>query len=175
MLKKIFLLCILIAAMMSPSSWARLGESSDEADARYGTPLFTESVKGSNWIIKYYLKNIYMISITLGTDGKVHGISYGCPDLNNPVFAAALNEKNSKAITEVLKTVCRDLTYDELHYFLKVNSGGKQWDEILAGSVWRLPDSTVASYDSYTNQLAIYTKDLSDFISREREGNLSGL
>lgn len=175
MLKKIFLLCALTLAMTSPSSWARLGESTEEADARYGTPLFTETVPNSSWTLKYYLKNVYMIILTFGSDGKVHGISYSSPNLKNPVFAAALREKNGKAIAEVLKTVCRDLTYDEVNYFLKANSGGNTWDELLAGAVWRLPDSTIASYDSYTNQLSIYKKDLSDFISLEKEGNLSGL
>ncbi|MBT7188274.1 hypothetical protein HN911_13220 [Candidatus Bathyarchaeota archaeon] len=166
---------VLLLASICPSK-ARMGETPDECEARYGK--HTKQQKDGKFTQRTYKLNGFVIQVIFGTKkgaGKkvAHGISYMKP-------TEFMNARLSKA---------------EIETFLKANAQGKSWGEVdlmrqaftkrgLAGreatrtsfyyDIWQHPDDMTAWYEKPKDVLTISTGVLSRYMKREKDKKLSG-
>jgi len=130
------LLIPIFALCMSPSAWARIGDTLQECQKRYGE---SKKVAGPN---HYFKKGGFSIVVTL-FENKVDFIGYWKAEENVLGISVAMSE-------------------NEIEQLLKVNSGERVWKKrevISVNQEWQTEDGDLAaSYRTLENNLVIATK-----------------
>lgn len=165
------LLCI-VTLLLTASAWARLGESTEECEKRYGAPLYNFTDKDS-FLHNYYLKGEFFVQITF-KDSKAVGISYGKPDQRNRFFQQLAKSKEWKEVGAYHRFINLRMLDYETELLRKYNAEGGTWNEILPGSVWRRSDGAEALYNTTDNTLSINRPEYNKHIETQAEKGLMG-
>ncbi|OGV46624.1 MAG: hypothetical protein A2017_02180 [Lentisphaerae bacterium GWF2_44_16] len=151
MLKALCSLIFFFALVLTLS--ARIGESLEDANRRYGTPVGEVQTAGG-YLNNYYLKNNFLICVVFKGNQAV-SITYSRPDINNKFYQQSLQSKQWADIINYSRFCNVELTTYVIKHLLKVNLDGKEWTEILKNDFWQRSDGVEAMYDKDKKNLTI--------------------
>ena len=170
-MKKIFII-LLIMSVGACQLFARLGETSEQCQKRYGNPV-REIKNVDGYSHKYYFKGKFVV-VAVFKDDKVAGIIYSKPDPSSLFFQQSMKKNELIDVVDFQKFVNLKLTGLEIDCFLDANEAGGTWTSILEGSVWRRNDGAEAAYDEVNRTLAINSKEYLEYLGKQKESDLSG-
>lgn len=154
------------------SSFARLNETIDECDKRYGKPI--DIVLADNgFVYRYYFKNGYLVNVVF-KDKRAIRISYCKLDPSNQFYQNCLQEQNWKNMALYSRFMSLRLSPLIIARLLQINSGGMTWQNIISGEIWSRKDGVQAVYDKMDRDFAISSSVYTKFIQKSADEDLVG-
>lgn len=170
MLKALCSLIFFFALVLTLS--ARIGETLEDANRRYGAPV-GEVQSAGGYLNNYYLKNNFLICVVF-KGNQVVSITYSRPDINNKFYQQSLQAKQWADIINYSRFCNVELTTYVIEHLLKVNLDGKEWTEILKNDFWQRSDGVEAMYDKDKKTLTINSPGYIEHIKNSAAHELIG-
>jgi hypothetical protein len=159
---------IILAGILPLNGWARLGETPEQCEERYGSPSITKKEPEG-----------FLPGVTLAVYQKA-GLAISVIFYKGTAGFVFFEKSEKNALGNA-----KELSLPEIEALLKANGGGKKWRVALPtirgplGNAWELDDgSATAEYVDGPNRLAVQT---AEYLAAERarrrakdEENLNG-
>lgn len=148
---KIVIFCLILGILATPS-FARIGETEEQVNTRYGQPYKTEKGITELCINRFYNFNGFDIMVVFFR-GISHSELYVKKTVANSSTAAGI-------------------TAEEGSYLMKANGGAKQWSTLAKANGFQLADGSIMCSMESINRFVFVTNDyLEYFLANEKITN----
>jgi hypothetical protein len=150
---------------------ARLSETADDCDKRYGKPVLVTQGSGG-YTTRYYFKSGWLVSVAV-KNNMAAGITYSKLDAGNKFLADTIKDGQWSDIISNVKFFRLDISPIAVQRFLEINAEGKSWRLVIT-NLWRRDDGVDATLDTTDKTFSVRNKEYIDYITGDEAKELVG-
>lgn len=165
----VFLLAFLFTFTLS----ARLSETEKDAAARYGAPV-CDGKLDDGYLVRYYLKGSFLVSIIFTKDNQSVSISYNKLDTGNKFYQESVTARQYSDVVNYKKFFALKLDILIINHLLNVNADSKEWADVIKGDFWRRSDGVEAMYDSESKTFTVSSDEYLKYVKKNALKDMIG-